>query len=91
MSVPPSHVKKAVVGLLLETAKSSSPEGFRAFFTGAIIANVVGNLPDEYWREFLQVKICDEPGCDCYRTQQILVEALDAVRDDHHKTLGGKQ
>lgn len=80
-------VKRLIVTLLLEVAAQSDPEDFRAFFSGAIIGNVVGNLPDDYWRRFLKIEICDEPGCNCYELAQALVPVLDTIRDDHRKHL----
>lgn len=82
--------QRAIVGLLLHMSKQCPPADFRTFLSGAIIANVVGNLSDEYWREFSKMEICDEPGCDCYVVATKLVEALDALRDDHRKTMSSK-
>ncbi len=73
---------KMIVGLLLDYSRESQPAEFRAMFCG-LIANVVGNLPDDYWREFLRVEICSEPGCDCHKIQEPVLAALAALRADH--------
>lgn len=77
----PNPQTEKVVDFLLEVARHNDPETFRAFFLG-VIANVVGNLPDDYWRKCLKSEACDEPGCDCHVVNDKMVAALDALLDD---------
>jgi hypothetical protein len=71
--------------IIIQEAKESTPHEFRAFFIGAIIGNVIGNMPDEYWHEFRKIEICDEPGCNCYELQAEVMKTLQLVRDDFKK------
>lgn len=76
-----------IVGTLVKIAETTEPAAFQAYFIGAIIANVVGNLPDEYWRDFQTVEPCDVPGCDCHVMKPALIAALNALRNDHKNTV----
>ncbi|MDR3457993.1 MAG: hypothetical protein P4N60_11145 [Verrucomicrobiae bacterium] len=90
MSDQNTAIGRAVVALLLNVAKNNTPEHFRAMLTGTV-ANVVGNLPDTYWRDFLKIEICSRPGCDCYKLQEQFSQVADALRDDRRKTLQSKE
>jgi hypothetical protein len=78
---------ESIVFVLTEVAKRRTPEEFRAFLLGGAIANSVGRLPDDYWREFMRVEPCGEPGCDCQVVAAKMVTALDALREDRRKTM----
>lgn len=57
-----NHVVKACHNM----ARVMTPQEWQTWFCGAVIANVVGNLPDEYWKE-AKVKVpCGRAGCDCH-------------------------
>ena len=77
-----------VIGVI---ARRNNPRNFRGFFCGVIIGNVVGNLSDEYWREFMKIEICDEPGCNCHEILTTVCEALDKSRDDWKKTMASRE
>lgn len=87
MSDRNSQIHKSLVDLLLLAAKHTPPDQFRAFLIGGVVGNVVGNLSDEYWREFMKITLCREPGCDCYLLQTDLVAVLDRLRDDWRKEI----
>ena len=78
----PDERAEAVVKFLLKMARENRPEHFKAFFVGGVLANTVGSLPDDYWREMMKSEICGEPGCDCHVVGEKAMEALDAIRDD---------
>lgn len=74
--------------LLMMTATISEPQAFRAFFIGGVIANVVGNLPEEYWRRFISVEPCVQPGCNCHLLLvPEVIQALTILRMDHQQAL----
>ena len=81
----PEEFAVRTVGHLLREARANDPQHFKAFFCGAIIANVVGNLPAEYWEKFIVRVPCDRPGCDCHLMSDPVIEALKTVRAEHQK------
>jgi hypothetical protein len=72
-----------VVASMLAIARENKPEDFRAYFIGGIVANVVGVLPADYWKEFIDVGPCGRPGCDCHVVSEKLMPGLIALREDH--------
>jgi hypothetical protein len=73
-----------VVAQLLEFA-AIHPRAFRNFFCGAIVANVVGNMPDEHWAKFSKMEPCGQPGCDCHLANIGFMTALKELREDHQR------
>lgn len=65
-------------------ANNLPPGDFQWRFAG-MIANVVGNMPDEYWREFCKMGPCDRVGCTCHETVQKHVELFTLMRRDHQE------
>lgn len=65
----------------------SFSEGGFAFFTGGIIANVLGNLTDPEWQDITKdtAKPCETPGCNCHKIRETVLSALEAFREDHKK------
>lgn len=71
---------------LADLGSRMEPQEFAAMFTGGIIANVVGNMPQNYWQEFSRVEPCGRPGCDCHLVlQPKIMKALETLRNDHMK------
>lgn len=71
---------------LMQTAEVLHPRNFQCGL-GAILANVVGNLPDDYWQEAKKVGPCSIPGCLCHVPAKAVMEALDLLRNDHIETM----
>jgi len=85
-----AEVERIVETLLTIASCNKAPE-FRALFLGGIVANVAGNLPDDYWVEFMKVEKCNIPGCDCDSViKETVLKAINALRDDHNKTMKRK-
>lgn len=82
---PAQQLAQTTVSQLLGLARTSDPQHFKAYFCGAIIANVVGNLPDDYWQKLIVREPCDRAGCDCHLMSDPVIEALKIVRADHEK------
>lgn len=59
-------------------------------FLGALLANVVGAIPDDYWARMMVTKPCSVPGCDCHVAASHVMAALDMLRNDHTKTMDGR-
>ena len=72
---------------LLITAASSDPKAFNAFFVG-LIANVIGNLPEDYFKAMMKVEPCGREGCDCHLMRRDEAIFLEALRDDHKRHAG---
>ncbi len=70
---------------LLTLASESYPDDFKARFAG-LVANVVGNLPEDYWRQFIIVAPCGRPGCTCHEAvQKHGADLFKLLRADHAK------
>jgi hypothetical protein len=82
---------KVIYASIKEQSRSLPPEQFMAFFCGGIISNVVGNLPDEFWRKATKIEICSNPGCNCHELRTRMIETLDFARDDYRKTFEEKR
>lgn len=77
---------EAIVKYLLPLAAKTPPPVFRAYFTGAILANIVGPMPEDYWREFVKVEPCGRAGCECHIAAAKMIAGLQGLRDDLKKT-----
>lgn len=61
------------------------PQEFAVILIG-IMASIVGNMSQSYWREFSRVEPCGLPGCDCHLVMRPKVmQALQVLRDDYMK------
>ncbi len=62
---------------------ADDPKRAASYLTGHI-ANIIGPMPDDLWRQMLRVAPlpCDEPGCDCHIFSAKVFNALNALRDD---------
>lgn len=63
-------------------ANRERPEEFFAWFSGAIVANVVGNLSPEFWSKAMDVRPCGEIGCDCEVMRKKSMELFEIIRND---------
>lgn len=80
------QLRDCVCSALAEVGRDMHPQEFKAFLCGGIIANVVGNMSDDYWREFVKVEPCGLPGCDCHlQVGESVTKALCDLREDHLK------
>jgi len=78
------EAQREIVSALTAVANIATPREFQTFF-GGIIGNVVGNMSEEYWRQFREVKPCGIVGCDCHLTiVPVVMKALEAIREDHN-------
>ena len=74
-----------VTQAVLFLASELPPGDFKACFAG-MIANVVGNMPEDYWREFIKVEPCGRPGCNCHEeVQKNGAELFKLLRKDHQE------
>lgn len=80
---PPEEVVKLIVERCLGVASVNPPSEFAAWFCGGIIANVIGNLPDEYWEKMSTPVPCGRPGCDCHLHEQDALKFLSELRKKH--------
>jgi hypothetical protein len=81
----PEALAEAVVAMLLRFAARNDPQKFKGYFMGAIVAivaNVLGNLPEHYWEQFIKAHPCNVPSCDCHRLASEVAPALEALRQD---------
>jgi hypothetical protein len=79
---------RRLVGVMLSIQKQRQihPLDFQVFI-GALLANVVGAIPDDYWERMMVTKPCEIPRCDCHVVAAHVMFALDILRNDHRKTL----
>ncbi len=79
-----SAIGVAASAQMLEMARHMSPELFRASLI-ALIMNVSGNLPDDYWSQMISTlgQPCGEPNCRCHEPAALLLDALKNVRAYH--------
>lgn len=61
---------KGIYKDLLLLAKENDPQTFCAAFMGTV-ANVIGNLPKEYFEQMVKVEPCGRVGCDCHLGLQL--------------------
>lgn len=83
-------ISRPIVGAILEVARHNEPETFSAFFCGGVIANVLGNLPEDYWQKFRQIEPCDQPGCDCHLLRARTLPFLEMIRADYQATMAAR-
>lgn len=74
---------------LLALANAIKPQEFKTVIS-AVLANVVGQLPDDYWKEMMISLPCTSPGCDCHVVAGHTMDALTLLRNDHIKTLSAR-
>ncbi len=68
---------------LLMFAGNLHPGEFQTRFA-SLIANIVGNLPDDYWQEFIKIKPCGRAGCGCHLTlKKHAVDLFKLLRAEH--------
>ena len=75
--------KRVICSLLAEIGNERNPREFQGFFMGAIFANVVGNMSDRYFEEFVKPSPCGLAGCDCHLQMEKFLTALRDLRRDH--------
>lgn len=61
----------------------ADPRAFRSYFCGAIIGNVAGNMKEEDWKVFIEIKPCGHVGCDCHLHFIEFIKQLALLREDH--------
>ena len=69
-------------GLTL-VAQALHPHDFRIWLFSIVMANVVGNMPDDYWEQMMDCKPCPEAGCDCHLMARQFMAAMNIIREDH--------
>ena len=65
------------------TLTALDPEDAQGFL-GGHIANIIGPIPDEFWRRMmLNAQLpCGRPGCSCETLRIEVYAALESLRDD---------
>lgn len=56
---------KAIYIHFMELAQTNEPKMFVAYMMGTV-ANIVGNMSQEYFDEMTKVEPCGRVGCDCH-------------------------
>lgn len=79
------EARDRILGDILKVASKVHPQEFQAWFLGGILANVLGEMPDEYWSLFKKKEACPEVGCDCHIVFSKFTEQLQIMRDDWKK------
>ena len=70
---------------MLYAAQVLPPQVFKGLFS-ASVANVVGNLSEEYWAQFVKCEPCGREGCRCHlETAFHAGELFKLLRGDHEK------
>lgn len=72
--------------LAIQKQRGVHPLDYQCFL-GALLANVVGAIPDDYWARMMVTTPCEVLGCDCHVITKHVMTALDILRNDHQKTL----
>lgn len=75
---------KTIVWNIAQVAQANrdDPRAFFAWFSGAIIANVVGNLSPQFWDKAMDIKPCGRIGCDCEHHVKKTMALFEAIRND---------
>jgi len=78
---------RRAVAVLINMAENTTPRDFRSML-GATVANVVGALPDWYWKQMMMpAPPCQTPGCNCQDLANKFMEEMDVMRTDHIHTI----
>jgi len=68
-------------------AQTSHPQHFRTIFA-SYIANVVANLPDDYWEACKKIDPCGRVGCNCHLgLVPTAMKLFDLLRQDHKEVM----
>lgn len=63
-------------------ANRDNPAAFFAWFSGGIIANVVGNLSPQFWEKAMDIRPCGQIGCDCEHHVKKTMALFELIRND---------
>jgi hypothetical protein len=78
------ELHRALVVTFLELAKVSEPRDYQVFL-GSFMANVVGNLPADYWEKMSKTDPCGIAGCDCHVHAKKVMGILQILRTDQRQ------
>jgi len=59
-------VADVAVRAFLSVAQHLKPEDFTPLLIGGVLANVIGNVPMDYFERMVAVQPCGVVGCDCH-------------------------
>lgn len=78
--IPPEYVPQ-LGGPIAEALKNTDPDRAQAIL-GGLIGNIVGNLPDDHWKEIVKLSEapCSQEGCTCHIYQKKVYDALEMLR-----------
>lgn len=79
-------MRDIVQELLCSAAEQAGPKQFNTILY-VTVSNIVGNMTEEFWKEFADVQPCSDQGCDCHMATQKFVAALAEVRREHERLL----
>lgn len=71
-----------ILRLLESQSKEMRPANFKGFVAGAVLANLLGQMPDEYFQQFCEVLPCNESGCNCVKVSQAATDFFKFLRED---------
>jgi hypothetical protein len=74
------------VMLAIQKQRHVHPLDYQCFL-GALLANVVGSIPDDYWERMMVTNPCEVPNCNCHVIASHVMFSLNILRDDHRATL----
>lgn len=64
-----------------------TPIEYRNALTGLVVS-IAGNLPEDYWNEFIKNDPCGSPGCTCHLDiNPKVIVFLSAMRDNYKKCI----
>lgn len=81
-----AQLQREIVGLLRSAAKERQPRDFQGFF-GGVVRNVVGQMPPEYFEEFVEPSPCGRAGCNCHEISAPFLASLAAIREEHNQVV----
>ena len=85
----PTPIEQRLINIameLLEIGLQNDPIAFRGALMG-VVANCIGELPEEYWKMMCAIEPCGIPGCSCHLTiSPATVEYLKKLRKDWQST-----
>lgn len=87
MEIDQHEIARDMVHMFMQLHAAAPPDCFGTIFL-AVIANVAGNLPDDYWDDMQDIKPCVVKGCNCHVDANRLMSAVSKLRKRYMKAMG---
>ena len=71
----------AFTAALCDTMLTMAPQTFKKFLCVGLLMNVLGNMKDKYWDEFINHEHCDKPDCHNCNVTKLVLPALIKLRE----------